>query len=486
MIDQDSHLHPLAASRLRAAYKFALKQPTESCIPAGSLESSTLEDSFEEDLSPLTKKQRASSALSLSQQTTPAKEKKPSRVEASPPITQEALQASCGGIDLAKVEESVSLIASSVPNLAGSNKVWLKVTLLAPPEILPDVTFKSGFSAGHSVPKACFWGEDSGGTRSRITLLSPDAHMLAQSMSVHSTYYVGAVKSMSADTKWVPIGHEYTGYAGVCVILASSEALPRVFVDVSELHQFKHSVDVNVSAVVVDVGIHQENHRLRVVTLASEQLKEPGVVHACRLTLWRDLAKSFPSDVAGCKVHAFNLKLSSYQDLAQLSSTCTTHWVLSEKVKDGDSMCSLKRSYVTSSLQDPLEMSQCVPFHTFQTNPTQSYVTKAVPTSFELGSYKGCPVCKKHLVWTPREAFQYYCPKCSAGRLERDVATATLRLSENVGDGANAASLPARAFDAVADQMSVRHHKGECLNAPWIMRLRVTLGTAIVEAARLA
>ena len=55
-----------------------------------------------------------------------------------------------------------------------------------------------------------------------------------------------------------------------------------------------------------------------------------------------------------------------------------------------------------------------------------------------------------------------------------------------VAVGANASSLPARAFDAVADQMSVRHHKGECLNAPWIMRLRVTLGTAIVEAARLA
>ena len=486
MIDQDSQSHPLAASRLRAAYKNALQQAAESSIPAGTLESSMLEDSFEEDLSPSTKRQRASSAHSLSQQTIPAKEKKPSRKEASLPITQEALQASCGGIDLAKVEESVSLIASSVPNLAGSNKVWLKVTLLAPPEVLPDVTFKSGFSAGKSVPKTCFWGEDSAGTRSRITLLCPDAHMLAQSMLVHSTYYVGAVKSMSADTKWVSIGHEYTGYDGVSVILASSEASPQVFVDVSELDQFKHSVDVNVAAVVVDVGIHQETNRLRVVTLASENLKEPGVVHACRLTLWRDLAKSFPSDVAGCKVHAYNLKLSSYQDLAQLSSTCTSHWVLSEKVKDGDSMCSLKRSYVTSSLQDPLEMSQCVPFDTFQTNPTQSYVTKAVPTSFQLGSYKGCPVCKKQLVWTPRDNFQYYCPKCSAGRLERDVATATLRLSETVGVGINAASLPARAFDAVADQMSVRHHKGECLNAPWIMRLRVVLGTAIVEAARLA
>ena len=131
-------------------------------------------------------------------------------------------------------------------------------------------------------------------------------------------------------------------------------------------------------------------------------------------------------------------------------------------------------------------MSQCVPFDTFQTNPTQSYVTKAVPTSFQLGSYKGCPVCKKQLVWTPRESFQYYCPKCSAGRLERDVATATLRLSETAGEGINAVTLPARAFDAVADQMSVRHHKGECLNAPWIMRLRVFLGTAVVEAARLA
>ena len=147
MIDQDSHLHPLAASRLRAAYKFALKQPTESCIPAGSLESSTLEDSFEEDLSPLTKKQRASSALSLSQQTTPAKEKKPSRVEASPPITQEALQASCGGIDLAKLEACVTPIATSVPNRAASNRVWLKVCLLAPPELLASVTFKSGAKA---------------------------------------------------------------------------------------------------------------------------------------------------------------------------------------------------------------------------------------------------------------------------------------------------------------------------------------------------
>ena len=89
-------------------------------------------------------------------------------------------------------------------------------------------------------------------------------------------------------------------------------------------------------------------------------------------------------------------------------------------------------------------------------------------------------------MWTPRESFQYYCSKCSAGRLERDVATATLQLSETVGVGINAASLPARAFDAVADQMNVRHNKGECLNAPWIMRLRVVLGTAIVEAARLA
>merc|ERR1711981_1248775 len=129
----------------------------------------------------------------------------PSLDEAPPPLTQEALQTICGSIDLAKVEENVTLIATAVPNRADSNKLWLKVTLLAPPEILPPVTFKSGFSAGRSVPKACFWGEDSAGTRSRISLLSSDAHSLAQSMKVHSTYYVGAVKSMSADTKYVAI-----------------------------------------------------------------------------------------------------------------------------------------------------------------------------------------------------------------------------------------------------------------------------------------
>ena len=92
MIDQDSQSHPLAASRLRAAYKNALQQAAESSNPAGTLESSMLEDAFEEDLSPSTKKQRVSSVHSLSQQTTPAKEKKKSsRKEASPPITQEAL-----------------------------------------------------------------------------------------------------------------------------------------------------------------------------------------------------------------------------------------------------------------------------------------------------------------------------------------------------------------------------------------------------------
>ena len=60
--------------------------------------------------------------------------------------------------------------------------------------------------------------EDSEGVRSKVTILTMNAHAFADEINRLESYYFGPLSCAAAETKYVKCGLEFTGYEGVAVV----------------------------------------------------------------------------------------------------------------------------------------------------------------------------------------------------------------------------------------------------------------------------
>ena len=408
----------------------------------------------------------------------------------------ETLEKACGSLDTQRMESLVSKVGECQDK---QKSVWLRGTVVSPPEACAKVTFRKGKRMGTQLQKTRVWIVDVDGARMRVTFLGVDVWALRDKILVHEEYYFGELLCEGVEEKWVSSGLEFTGWedAELCPVgseeLRTENKFAVEFVDPATLAQQKPGANINIEGVVLEVGPLVQGEKLRKVTVAffpgttrgraaemEEEVAAVPVKRSVVLSMWRKHAQDFPTDCLGQGVVLYNVTVGEYNEQVQLSTVQSSFWELQGEVApwwnefSGEAFPVVKSNFVT-----PLNEAEVVPLFHYKGSKSKEaivYTARVCISSFSHSFYNGCPECRKTLRSTPRQALQWFCSKCGSGREEAlEVPIAEVKLHDAQAPTEEAET--AKVFGPLVEVLKQHQGKRTLLDVPWIARLRVTTNT---------